>query len=62
MMKLNVSGMRMIKEINNIDKRIDENSIIITFTTHKLNLVVDSIIDSYTILFDKIYVFQNEDD
>ena len=34
-----------------------------TFTTHsKLNLVIDSIIDSYTILFDKIYVFQNEDD
>ena len=34
-----------------------------TFTTHsKLNLIIDSIIDSYTILFDKIYVFQNEDD
>ena len=40
-----------------------KTQLLCTFTTHsKLNLVVDSIIDSYTILFDKIYVFQNEDD
>jgi len=40
-----------------------KTQLLCTFTTHsKLNLIIDSIIDSYTILFDKIYVFQNEDD
>ena len=40
-----------------------KTQLLCTFTTHsKLNLIIDSIIDSYTILFDKVYVFQNEDD
>ena len=39
-----------------------KTQLLCTFTTHsKLNLIIDSIIDSYTILFDKIYVLQNED-
>ena len=57
--------LQMDKRVSTISKgqSIMKTQLLLTFTTHsKLNLVVDSIIDSYTILFDKIYVFQNEDD